>query len=91
MAYIYAQPSCPKRDDRKALEYLDRGLALNPDNPLGLFNKAIILFRMERFVEAEESLRRAVALSPNYVEAHFTLGEVALRTGRTDEAVAQIL
>ena len=87
LAYIYAQSSYPKRDDRKALEYLDRGLALNPDNVLGLFNQAIILVRMERFVEAEESLRRAVALNPNYVAAHFMLGEVALRMGRTDEAV----
>jgi tetratricopeptide (TPR) repeat protein len=87
LAYIYAQPSYPGRDDRKALEYLDRGLALNPDNFLGLFNKAIILIRTERFVEAEESLRRAVALSPHYVAAHFMLGEVALRMGRKDEAV----
>jgi len=88
LAYIYAQPNYPKRDDRKALEYLDRGLALNPDNFLGLFNEAIILIRTERFAEAEESLRRAVALSPNYVAAHFMLGEIALRLGRTDEAVA---
>jgi hypothetical protein len=88
LAYIYAQPGYPKRDDRKALEYLDRGLALNPDNFLGLFNKAIVLIRMERFAEAEESLRRAVVLSPNYVAARFMLGEVALRMGRTDEAVA---
>jgi len=88
LAYIYAQPGFPKRDDRKALDYLDKGLALNPGNFMGLFNKAIILIRMERFSEAEESLRRAVALSPNYVAAHFMLGEVALRMGRTDEAVA---
>lgn len=88
LAYIYAQPGFSRRDDRKALDYLDRGLALNPDNFLGLFNKAIILIRKERFSEAEESLRRAVALSPNYVAAHFMLGEVALRMGRTDEAVA---
>ena len=88
LAYIYAQPGYPKRDDQKALEYLDRGLALNPDNFLGLFNQAIILIRMERFAEAEESLRRAIALSPNYVAAHFMLGEIALRMGRTDEAVA---
>jgi tetratricopeptide (TPR) repeat protein len=89
LAYIYAQPGYPKRDDRKALEYLDRGLALNPDNFLGFFNKAIILIGMERFAEAEGPLRRAVALSPNYVAAHFMLGEVALRAGRIDEAVAQ--
>ena len=88
LAYVYLQPGFSRRDDRKALDYLDKGLALIPDNFMGLFNKAIILIRMERFPEAEEPLRRAVALSPNYVAAHFMLGEVALRMGRRDEAAA---
>lgn len=89
LAYIYAHPGYPGRDDRKALEYFDRGLALNPTNYLGFFNKAIVLIRMERFSEAEDSLRQAVALSPNFVPAHFMLGEVMLRAGRPEEALAQ--
>ena len=88
LAYVLAQPGYAGRDDRKAIEALDRGLALNPTNFLGFFNKAIILLRMDRALEAEDALRRAVALSPSYVPAHFMLGEVALRTGRIDEARA---
>lgn len=89
LAYIYANPAYPGRDDPKAIAYFDRGLALNPRNHLGHFNKAIVLIRMERFAEAEDLLRRAVALSPNFVPAHFMLGEMALRAGRTEEALAQ--
>jgi tetratricopeptide (TPR) repeat protein len=89
MASIYAQPGYAGHDDRKALEYIDRGLSLDPTNPIAYFNKAIILIRTERLPEAEESLRRTVALSPRYVPAHFMLGEVALRTGRKDEALAR--
>ncbi len=88
LAYIYAEPGYAEHDDGKALEYLDRGLALNPENFIGFFNRAIILIRMERVAEAEASLRRAVALSPSYVPAHFMLGEVALGSGRTGEALA---
>jgi tetratricopeptide (TPR) repeat protein len=88
LAYVLAQPGYAGRDDRKAIEALERGLALNPTNFLGFFNKAIILLRTGRTGEAEDALRRAVALSPRYVPAHFMLGEVALQAGRTDEARA---
>lgn len=89
LGYIYAQPGYAGRDDGQALEYIDRGLARAPANPLGFFNKAIILIRAERFPEAEEALRRTAALSPHYVPAQFMLGEVALRLGRPDEALAR--
>lgn len=40
--------------------------------------------------EAENAFRRAVELAPNYAEQRWQLGNFLLRTGRTDEAFAEL-
>jgi len=42
------------------------------------------------FSDAEQRLRRAVSLGPNYAEAHFALGSVLPTVGRLAEAVVEI-
>ena len=42
------------------------------------------------FADAEQRLQRAVALSPNYAEAHYVLGTALPLVGRLDEAIEAI-
>jgi Tfp pilus assembly protein PilF len=52
--------------------------------------RALVLdFGFGRTEEAERAYRRAVALKPDYSEAHNDLGQLLARTGRTDEAVKE--
>jgi Flp pilus assembly protein TadD len=48
------------------------------------------LFRLERFDEAEASLREAIAIDPRFPVARFRLGRVLERKKRLDEAVAEL-
>jgi tetratricopeptide (TPR) repeat protein len=46
--------------------------------------------RSERFPDAEEAYKRAVALDPKYGEAHSNLAVLYLLTGRYDQAAASV-
>jgi tetratricopeptide (TPR) repeat protein len=87
LAYIYMQPGYSGHSDEKALEYMTKGLELNPTNILGLYNSAILYRRMNRTAEAEDLLRRAIRINPNFGIAYGLLGEIALGQKRQDEAV----
>jgi len=51
----------------------------------------VLLFRYDwRWADAEQHLRRAIALNPAYVEAHAQLARVLRSLGRFDEARAQL-
>ncbi len=45
--------------------------------------------RQNRPAEAEEQFRRAIALKPDYAEAHANLGSVYGRTGRIEDAIKE--
>jgi predicted TPR repeat methyltransferase len=51
-------------------------------------NLGVVLFGLGRFEEAAASYRNAIALRPDYPEAHNNLGFALYRMGRTDEAIA---
>ena len=46
--------------------------------------------RPDRYRAAEASLRKALALRPDYVDAHVTLGSVLETTGRPAEAIPEL-
>lgn len=48
--------------------------------------RAVILQEERAFEEAEESLKRALYLDPNFTLAHFALGNLSLRRGEIEEA-----
>lgn len=56
----------------------------------GLTNAGIAYSNLRRYDEAERSLRKAIQMEPNAVEAHFYLGLVLLRTGRAADGEQQI-
>jgi len=53
-------------------------------------NFGCLLFRMQKFPEAEKSLRESLGYNPNFAQARYYLGRVLEKLGRDDEAIAQL-
>jgi tetratricopeptide (TPR) repeat protein len=51
---------------------------------------ARMLLRRDYLPIAEESARKALALNPNLPQAHFLLGEIALASGKSTDAIAEL-
>ncbi|MCH8150215.1 MAG: tetratricopeptide repeat protein [Planctomycetes bacterium] len=60
-----------------------------PQNARGHRGVGTALEKLERYEEAERSLREAVRLAPGNADAHFALGNVLRAQKRIDEAVDQ--
>jgi ADP-heptose:LPS heptosyltransferase len=65
-------------------------LALFPDSPKVLSNFGAMLTAAGREGEAEDCLRRALALDPGYGKASFNLAYLLLRQGRWEEGWARL-
>ena len=75
---------------KRAYENAGRALQLNPDLSLPYAMLAILQVVDERYEEAIELAKRAVALGPGDVEAHVALGYVYLFAGKFTEAAAAV-
>jgi len=67
--------------------------ALQRDSELGEAVTSIgkvLCWHEWNFAAAEQQLQRAVALSPNYAEAHYVLGTALPLVGQLDEAIMEI-
>jgi tetratricopeptide (TPR) repeat protein len=71
----------------EALADYEKALALEPDYPEALNNRAITLEALRRHTEAETAYRRAIAIRPNYAEAWGNLGNTLRSLNRLDEAI----
>ena len=72
----------------EALAELDRALELDPLSALYAGNRGRVLTCSRRFVEAEESCRRGLALDPGQLLAQVELIYALLFQGKFDEAIA---
>lgn len=68
------------------IEYFERMVADNPDNPTGLLALANEYGKAERHEEEASVLERYVAEHDDEGNAYGRLGEVLTRLGRTEEA-----
>ena len=53
-------------------------------------NYGCLLFRMQKFPEAEKSLREALQLDPRFAQAHYYLGRVLEKLHHNEEAIAEL-
>jgi serine/threonine-protein kinase len=69
----------------------EQALALDPNlaEALTSIGKVRAWYEWD-FAGAEEVLRRAVGINPNYAEAHFVLGSALPSVGKLDEAIAEM-
>jgi type IV pilus assembly protein PilF len=73
-----------------ALKEFDAALAVDDGFAEAYRGRAIVLdLGFGRSDEAEKAYRRAIALKPDYSEAHNDLGQLLARTGRYDAAIAE--
>ena len=82
LARVYAnQGKLPE-----ALAWCEKAVATDKLNPAGHFLRATILMEQKDVEEARATLKRALYLNPRFVLAHFALGSVAQRLGKSAEA-----
>ncbi|MFB3922941.1 MAG: tetratricopeptide repeat protein [Terriglobia bacterium] len=77
-----------KGDLQKAREQYQAVMALNPNqSPKPHYDYGLLLMIKGEYQEAEEALRRAIQIDPNYAQAHNNLGLVLERLGNLPAAV----
>ncbi len=79
-----------KGDIRGAEPHLAGALKTSPRDRRILEALGSIYERSDRFRQAEESLRAALAIEPGSTAAHLGLASVLIDTGRYDEALAEL-
>jgi len=72
-----------------SLSYVERALALDPENPAYLDSLGWALFKMERFASAEEKMRAALRYDATDPVLREHLGDLLDATGRPEEAVRE--
>ncbi len=61
----------------------------NPNEPTALHLLGLLLAaRDDQGIAGMELIRRAIAVKPDYVHAHYNLAELLRKTGRSDDAIA---
>ena len=70
----------------QAIRLYDRCLALNPDDALSYVGRASAFARLERWAEAEQDSRKAIALDDQLPRPAFELARLLLRRGEKEEA-----
>lgn len=69
----------------------DRALELDPDQPVALRTKAIVIGKCDYDAEdAEQLFLRALRVMPHYTSARLNYAELLTLCGRNDEALAQL-
>lgn len=69
-----------------AIEYFDKAIEQQPDNPERRSGYATVLYQLERMDGAAEQAMRAVELDGSDIESRLVLYGVYMNTGRLDEA-----
>ena len=85
LAAVHAE----KKQWREALREYLAALDLEPDSPAGHYNLASFVYG-HGLEMAQSWLREALAVDPEYPDAHLTLGLVLADEGRTEEALAEL-
>ena len=76
-------------DCQTATEYYQQALERNSENSELHCDIGYSQYLQQRWQEAESSLRRAIALTPDLGRAHNNLGLVLARTGREQESLEE--
>jgi tetratricopeptide (TPR) repeat protein len=73
-------------NDPRAIPVLERGVSLNPSNPLAHFNLGRAYRRVGNLPRARKELELAVRLRPYLARAHYQLGAVYRSLGEKEKA-----
>lgn len=73
----------------EALDYVSKGVEINPTLPNAHNSKGSVLHKMGRILEAKAAFQEAIRWNPNYANAHFNLGLVLYQTGNKTSALQE--
>jgi tetratricopeptide (TPR) repeat protein len=81
-----------KAADQRALHFVEKAIAIDPDNPFSRFSYARILARdsLGRHDQALEEARKAVVLDPNFADAYAYIGQLHVFLGNAEQAIEPI-
>lgn len=89
-AYLNRGGEYLRRGDlSRALADIEKGLSLDPDNPEGLNNYAIVLYKLGRRDEALVYFERSVERSPRDLKPRYNYGNALMEMGSFREAFEQ--
>lgn len=74
----------------EALKVLAETEAITPNNPSLHLERARVYSLAKEYDQAIDSIRKAVELKPNYVDAVFLLSQIQVEKGEIDQAVSSI-
>jgi tetratricopeptide (TPR) repeat protein len=74
----------------EAVRVFTRLIELDPQDEESLSQRAIALFQLERFAEAQADCDAALAIDPGDVDALCVRGEIFLREGNVDDALTAL-
>ena len=98
MAHLYyalslwrGERASSKPEDLRRIEaLLTRAVTLDPKLARGFLELGILLSDQERYAEAVEHLRRAIALQPGVAHVHYRLAQAYRRAGQTTLAEKEL-
>jgi tetratricopeptide (TPR) repeat protein len=88
-AYYLALTYDAMGDDERAIPTFQNLLKRNPQHAPSYVKLGGILVRQHQYEEAQRDLEQAVSLDPKSVEAHYQLGVVLRRMGKSAESETQ--
>ena len=74
----------------KADEALQSALRIDPNAYMPMMNRAIVLFTMKKYSDAEPLLRRVVEMKDDAAVGHYFLGQTLANLGRLPEAEKEL-
>ena len=74
-------------DPDKAIEFLDKAIALDSNNPATFNSRGVALLSIEKYALAQKDFTKAVSMKPDYCDAYNNLGGLFYRTGRYEKAI----
>ena len=80
-----------RNDLKNAEEVLKKALKINPEAYDPLVNYSVALFRLERFKEAESSLRQTLRVKAESAVAYYYLGRTLNKLGQNEAAETALL
>jgi putative PEP-CTERM system TPR-repeat lipoprotein len=85
---LLGQAQVGVKDLQGALETFSKLVSVLPKSALAQVHLAVVHTAMKNDTEAANDLRRAVELQPDFAPARIAQAELAMRTGKPDEAIA---
>jgi tetratricopeptide (TPR) repeat protein len=74
---------------KDSLSLFGHALQVTSDNHIANLNFGNALFKQKNFDRAIEHYKKAIEISPGYIDAHSNLGVALFQAGRLDEAIEQ--